>query len=97
MSTDRKRKIDIVTSATDDTVNKWTGLPYTQKYYSILATRQKLPVYQFRQDLIDAVRKNQFVVVEGETGSGKECHHLTLKKVKSIHRSILCYPSSTHQ
>jgi pre-mRNA-splicing factor ATP-dependent RNA helicase DHX15/PRP43 len=87
MSTDRKRKIDIVTSATDDahdvtsttsTVNKWTGLPYTQKYYSILATRQKLPVYQFRQDLIDAVRKNQFVVVEGETGSGKECHHLTL-------------------
>jgi pre-mRNA-splicing factor ATP-dependent RNA helicase DHX15/PRP43 len=96
MSTDRKRKIDIVTSATDDagatqrnistsnhdvtsintTVNKWTGLPYTQKYYSILATRQKLPVYQFRQDLIDAVRKNQFVVVEGETGSGKECHHM---------------------
>lgn len=51
-------------------LNPWTGLPYTNRYYSILETRQKLPVYQFKDDLIEAVKKNQFVVVEGETGSG---------------------------
>jgi len=51
-------------------VNPWTGIPFTNRYYSILETRQKLPVYQFKDDLIEAVKKNQFVVVEGETGSG---------------------------
>jgi HrpA-like RNA helicase len=35
-----------------------------------LEKRRLLPVYQFKNDLIEAVRKNQFVVVEGETGSG---------------------------
>ena len=51
-------------------LNPWTGYPYTSRYYSILETRQKLPVYQFKDELVDAVKKNQFVVVEGETGSG---------------------------
>ena len=51
-------------------LNPWTGYPYTSRYYSILETRQKLPVYQFKDELVDAVTKNQFVVVEGETGSG---------------------------
>lgn len=74
---DRKRKLDIgdvgrikTEGARDDAVNKWTGRPYSGRYYSILETRQTLPVYQFKDDLIEAVRKNQFVVVEGETGSG---------------------------
>jgi pre-mRNA-splicing factor ATP-dependent RNA helicase DHX15/PRP43 len=85
--TDRKRKINLVASGTDDidqhqhnsngyndtngTINKWTGLSYTQRYYNILKTRRTLPVYQFQDDLIKAVQDNQFVVVEGETGSGK--------------------------
>jgi pre-mRNA-splicing factor ATP-dependent RNA helicase DHX15/PRP43 len=84
--TDRKRKIDLTLTGTGDygnssgqqhyngtatTLNPWTGQPYSQRYYSILATRQTLPVYQFKQDLIKAVQDNQFVVVEGETGSGK--------------------------
>lgn len=80
--TDRKRKLDIGDSISssssrqgtaDDAINKWTGRPYSGRYFSILATRQMLPVYQFKDDLIDAVRKNQFVVVEGETGSGTSC------------------------
>ena len=81
--TDRKRKIDLSNNAgtlqdlnsnnesVSATINKWTGMPYTPRYYSILATRKKLPVYQFQADLIQAVRDHQFVVVEGETGSGK--------------------------
>lgn len=52
-------------------VNPWTGRPYSQRYLSILKTRTKLPVYQFKDELINKVMENQCVVVEGETGSGK--------------------------
>mmetsp|Transcript_37617 Transcript_37617/g.91429 ORF Transcript_37617/g.91429 Transcript_37617/m.91429 type:complete len:723 (-) Transcript_37617:52-2220(-) len=51
--------------------NPWTGRPYSQKYYDILAKRTKLPVYQFRDELIAKVKANQTIIVEGETGSGK--------------------------
>lgn len=34
-------------------------------------TRRLLPIYSMRDDLISAVRENQFLVVVGETGSGK--------------------------
>lgn len=35
------------------------------------AESQKLPIYQHRHKLIEAVKENQFLVVTGETGSGK--------------------------
>ena len=41
-----------------------------KKYSDILAGRLKLPVYQFKEKLLESVSKNQIVVVEGETGSG---------------------------
>lgn len=81
---ERKRKLDIGStrsaSAFDDTVkrskdecsiNPWTNQPYSEQYQKILKGRLKLPVYQFKEDLIETVGKNQIVVVEGETGSGK--------------------------
>lgn len=75
--TDRKRKLDLgdiesknQTTGSSDEINRWTGLPYSARYYSILETRRRLPVYQFKEELIETVRNNQFVVVEGETGSG---------------------------
>ena len=73
---DRKRRIDLGDSFgkkgknVDEGVNPWTGEGFSAKYHSILATRQKLPVYQFKDKLIDCVKNNQIVVVEGETGSG---------------------------
>ncbi|KAG7364607.1 ATP-dependent helicase HrpA [Nitzschia inconspicua] len=75
---DRRRKIDLGSS--DDNgnskrnkqdVNPWTGAPYSQRYYNILEKRIKLPVYQFKDELIAKVLENQSIVVEGETGSGK--------------------------
>lgn len=50
------------------TENPWTGMPFSQRYYSILEKRFKLPVYQFKKELVDKVLENQCVVVEGETG-----------------------------
>jgi ATP-dependent RNA helicase DHX8/PRP22 len=38
---------------------------------SIKEQRESLPVFQFRQQLLDAVRDNQLMIVVGETGSGK--------------------------
>mmetsp|Transcript_21627 Transcript_21627/g.30302 ORF Transcript_21627/g.30302 Transcript_21627/m.30302 type:complete len:738 (-) Transcript_21627:524-2737(-) len=59
------------TKELDDDINQWTNQAYSSKFKSILAARLKLPVYQFKDRLLDAVSKNQIVVVEGETGSGK--------------------------
>ncbi|GKY95405.1 hypothetical protein MPSEU_000502000 [Mayamaea pseudoterrestris] len=79
---ERKHKLDIgdigasdkkskQNADTANAFNQWTGLAYSSRYYSILESRTKLPVYNFKQDLIGAVKKNQVVIVEGETGSGK--------------------------
>lgn len=38
---------------------------------SIKEQRESLPIFQFREELIEAVRTNQVLVVIGETGSGK--------------------------
>jgi flagellar biosynthesis GTPase FlhF len=40
-------------------------------YKSILIQRQSLPIHKVRENLLDTIRDNQFVVVSGETGSGK--------------------------
>jgi pre-mRNA-splicing factor ATP-dependent RNA helicase DHX15/PRP43 len=72
--TDRRRRIDLADtdinkrSKDDGEFNPWTGAPFSQKYYNILETRIKLPVYQFREQLTKKVLENQCVVVEGETG-----------------------------
>lgn len=78
---DRKRRLDLEDSGQDgaqkskehgsDDVNPWTGKPYSAQYYSILESREKLPVYQFKDKLSKAISENQIIVVEGETGSGK--------------------------
>lgn len=46
------------------TYGKRTSLPMKLQ-------RESLPVFKMRDQLIDAVRKNQFLVIVGETGSGK--------------------------
>lgn len=69
-----KRKIDLVASEAEGegvTINPWTGRPYSAKYFELLKKRKQLPVYEFKDDLIDKVKNNQVVIIEGETGSGK--------------------------
>lgn len=70
----RRRKIDFDDERgkkNKQDLNIWTGSPFSQRYYDILEKRTKLPVYQFKEELIEKVLQNQSVVVEGETGSGK--------------------------
>ncbi|KAL9109019.1 MAG: hypothetical protein Q9227_006259 [Pyrenula ochraceoflavens] len=42
-----------------------------QKAKSIDDTRKSLPVYAFRDDIIQAVKDHQILIIVGETGSGK--------------------------
>lgn len=38
---------------------------------TISETRKSLPIWPFREDLIQAVKTHQVLIIEGETGSGK--------------------------
>ena len=74
----QKRKLDIGGASSlaaqapgGIAINPYSGRPFTAKYWEILQQRQKLPVWEQRQDFIDMVKKNQTIVLVGETGSGK--------------------------
>lgn len=43
----------------------------SNNYCKLLAKRQELPVYQHRENILQAIRKNNVLVIAGETGSGK--------------------------
>jgi pre-mRNA-splicing factor ATP-dependent RNA helicase DHX16 len=42
-----------------------------RKHRSLQETRKTLPIYKFREDLMNAIRDHQVLIIEGETGSGK--------------------------
>uniref|UniRef100_A0A2R5LFA9 RNA helicase n=1 Tax=Ornithodoros turicata TaxID=34597 RepID=A0A2R5LFA9_9ACAR len=44
---------------------------YERKKMSIEETKKSLPVYPFREDLLQAIEEHQVLIIEGETGSGK--------------------------
>lgn len=52
-------------------VNPLTGLPYSTQYYKIQKQRLSLPVCSFLKQVGTTLSKNQVIVIEGETGSGK--------------------------
>ncbi|EPZ33410.1 Helicase-associated domain-containing protein [Rozella allomycis CSF55] len=51
--------------------NPYTGKSYTENYFKILEKREQLPVFQYKKDLLEALRNNQVTLLVGETGSGK--------------------------
>ncbi|GAA97825.1 uncharacterized protein L969DRAFT_89610 [Mixia osmundae IAM 14324] len=60
-----------VRKALDGNVNPFTKRPFSSKYKDILDRRKKLPVFQQMEGFLDMFQRSQFVVMEGETGSGK--------------------------
>ncbi|GFW26542.1 pre-mRNA-splicing factor ATP-dependent RNA helicase DHX16 [Trichonephila clavipes] len=42
-----------------------------KKKLSIQETRRSLPIYPFREDLLEAIENHHILIIEGETGSGK--------------------------
>ena len=61
-------------------VNKYTGKPFSAKFWQILEKRKTLPVWEYYKQFMDMVKGNQVVVLVGETGSGKTtqvCLHIS--------------------
>jgi pre-mRNA-splicing factor ATP-dependent RNA helicase DHX15/PRP43 len=54
-----------------DSKNPFTDRSFSEKYKRLLKKRKTLPVYHERQQFLDLIYKNQFVIIVGETGSGK--------------------------
>lgn len=52
-------------------INIYNKRPFSKRYYEILEKRNDLPVNAKREEFLKLLRENQFVVLEGETGSGK--------------------------
>ncbi|XP_050367474.1 probable pre-mRNA-splicing factor ATP-dependent RNA helicase DEAH2 isoform X2 [Argentina anserina] len=52
-------------------INRWTGKPYSARYYEILEKRKTLPVWQQKEEFFQALKSSQSLVLVGETGSGK--------------------------
>jgi len=45
--------------------------PWAPGSWKLQSTREALPTFEFRAEILDAIHKNQIVIVEGETGCGK--------------------------
>ncbi|CAI5993430.1 unnamed protein product [Closterium sp. NIES-65] len=80
---------NVMAAAAVTTINPYNGRPYTQRYFDILEKRKTLPVWQQKQEFVDLLKKQQIIVLVGETGSGKttqipqfvvECLNATNKK-----------------
>ncbi|KAK4189694.1 putative ATP-dependent RNA helicase [Podospora australis] len=49
----------------------WVQKATTPKFQQMLHSRVQLPMWQFRQAVVDTVEQNQVVIICGETGCGK--------------------------
>lgn len=61
----------------DGKTNPFTLRPHSQRYADILQVRKGLPVHQQMDEFLDMFNKNQFVVMVGETGSGKTTQYVS--------------------
>jgi ATP-dependent RNA helicase DHX29 len=51
--------------------NIWLQKSSSPRYQHMLASRMQLPMWQFRQQVVDVVEREQVVIICGETGCGK--------------------------
>merc|ERR1719500_556447 len=56
---------------TKDGQEKEEPTEYEKRRMTLKEVKESLPVFPFRQDLIDAVKEHQVLIIEGETGGGK--------------------------
>ncbi|KAI9323357.1 P-loop containing nucleoside triphosphate hydrolase protein [Dichotomocladium elegans] len=67
----RKTTAEQAEKLENGTFNPFNNKPFSAKYQQILEGRRKLPVHAQRSEFLELVHNNQFVVLVGETGSGK--------------------------
>lgn len=78
---------------TEEVINQWRQKQRSQKAKlegssgpkSIAEQRKTLPVYSMRSELVQAIRDNQFLVIVGETGSGKTTQIVQYAYEEALH------------
>ncbi|KAK0615208.1 P-loop containing nucleoside triphosphate hydrolase protein [Bombardia bombarda] len=73
--------------------NIWLQKCSTPRYQQMLMSRMQLPMWQFRQQVVDTIEREQVVIICGETGCGKSTqvpsflleHQLLLGKACKIY------------
>lgn len=50
--------------------------PHSKRYFDIFEVRKKLPVHQQMSEFLTMFSESQFVVLSGETGSGKTTQYV---------------------
>lgn len=55
----------------DAGINPINGKPYSRRYTELLKSRRQLPIFAKRDEVLTTVEANRFVVLVGDTGSGK--------------------------
>lgn len=65
------KDLELLTGIENASINPYNNKEYSTRYQEILSKRRDLPVYSKRAEFAKMLRKNQFVVLVGETGSGK--------------------------
>lgn len=85
-------KAHIAAGLTDASINPFTGRSYSQRYWDLLETRSKLPAFEAKKEFLRTVKKNQVVVLVGETGSGKttQCAQFLLEAGYNKGKCIAC-------
>ncbi|KAI8450686.1 pre-mRNA-splicing factor ATP-dependent RNA helicase prp43 [Phakopsora pachyrhizi] len=68
---ERKVTGEQVLKAMEHSTNPFTSRNYSKQYKEILEKRKALPVFKQMSEFFQKYNESQFVVMEGETGSGK--------------------------
>eukprot|EP00045_Choanoeca_perplexa_P010012 m.100135 g.100135 ORF g.100135 m.100135 type:complete len:702 (-) comp15115_c0_seq1:76-2181(-) len=55
----------------EQTINPWTGQPFSDRHKKILEGRKKLPIWEHRANFLSTLAGTKEMVLVGETGSGK--------------------------
>lgn len=91
-SIDPKKKISNITR--EDTAKLWQSKASTPAYHMMLPGRMKLPVWKFKDRLLQAIQTHQVVIVCGATGCGKStqvpAYILEHEMSRGCHCKIYC-------
>ncbi|BFU21332.1 pre-mRNA-splicing factor ATP-dependent RNA helicase PRP43, putative [Entamoeba histolytica HM-3:IMSS] len=61
-----KKRIDL-----EEIINPLNGKPYSENYFKLQEKINALPVKQYEKEVINELKKNRVLILEGATGSGK--------------------------
>ncbi|CAH2090225.1 unnamed protein product [Euphydryas editha] len=72
-SKDNRSNINMeeVLKENSEIAKRWLEKRENNRYNRMMSDRRKLPAWQKRQEILDAMKKSQVIVISGETGCGK--------------------------